>query len=74
MFYSMLWAEDNQSSPFKAGVISVKNMSKGVLYLTLGTDTKRTDLDTSDLGIFEKNLEQMVIEIYHPEIPFKEAD
>ena len=74
MFYSMLWAEDNQSSPFKAGVISVKNMSRGVLYLTLGTDTKRTDLDTSDLDIFEKNLEQMVIEIYHPEIPFKEAD
>ena len=74
MFYSMLWAEDNQSSPFKAGVISVKNMSRGVLYLTLGTDTKRTDLDTSDLDVFEKNLEQMVIEIYHPEIPFKEAD
>ena len=49
-------------------------MSRGVLYLTLGTDTKRTDLDTSDLDIFEKNLEQMVIEIYHPEIPFKEAD
>ena len=74
MFYSMLWAEDNQSSPFKAGVISVKNMSRGVLYLTLGIDTKRTDLDTSDLDVFEKNLEQMVIEIYHPEIPFKEAD
>ncbi len=74
MFYSMLWAEDNQSSPFKAGVISVKNMSKGVLYLTLGTDTKRTDLDTSDLDVFEKNLEQMVIEIYNPEIPFKESD
>ena len=74
MFYSMLWAEDNQSSPFKAGVISVKNMSRGVLYLTLRTDTKRTDLDTSDLDIFEKNLEQMVIEIYHPEIPLKEAD
>ncbi len=74
MFYSMLWAEDNQSSPFKAGVISVKNMSKGVLYLTLGTDKKRTDLDTSDLDIFEKNLEQMVIEIYNPEIPFKESD
>ena len=74
MFYSMLWAEDNQSSPFKAGVISVKNMSRGVLYLTLGTDAKRTGLDTSDLDVFEKNLEQMVIEIYHPEIPFKEAD
>ena len=74
MFYSMLWAEDNQSSPFKAGIISVKNMSKGILYLTLETDKKRTDLDTSDLDIFEKNLEQMVIEIYHPEIPFKEAD
>ena len=74
MFYSMLWAEDNQSSPFKAGVISVKNMSRGVLYLTLGTDIKRSDLDTSDLDVFEKNLEQMVKEIYDPEIPFKESD
>ena len=74
MFYSMLWAEDNQSNPFKAGVISVKNMSKGVLYLNLGTPTKRTDLDTTDLDVFEKNLEQMVTEIYHPEIPFKKAD
>ena len=74
MFYSMLWSEDNQSTSFKAGVISVKNMSAGVLYLTLGTDTKRTDLDNTDLDVFEKHLEQMVIEIYNPEIPFKEAD
>ncbi|MEC7085216.1 MAG: PD-(D/E)XK nuclease family protein [Bacteroidota bacterium] len=74
MFYSMLWSEDNQSTLFKAGVISVKNMSAGVLYLTLGTDTKRTDLYTTDLDVFEKHLEQMVIEIYNPDIPFKEAD
>ena len=74
MFYSMLWSEGNQSTLFKAGVISVKNMSAGVLYLTLGTDTKRTDLDITDLDVFEKHLEQMVIEIYNPEIPFKEAD
>ena len=74
MFYSMLWSEGNQSTLFKAGVISLKNMSAGVLYLTLGTDTKRTDLDITDLDVFEKHLEQMVIEIYNPEIPFKEAD
>ena len=74
MFYSMLWSEGNQNTPFKAGVISVKNMSKGVLYLSLGTDTKRTDLGTTDLDVFEKHLEQLVTEIYNPEIPFKEAD
>ena len=71
MFYSMLWFENNQSSRFKAGVISVKNMSRGVLYISLGTEIKRTDLDTTDLGVFEKHLEQMVIEIYDPEIPLK---
>ena len=49
-------------------------MSAGVLYLTLGTDKKRTDLDTTDLDVFEKHLEQMVIEIYNRDIPFKEAD
>ena len=74
MFYSMLWSENNQITRFKAGVISVKNMSRGVLYLTFGTDTKRTDLDTTDLDVFEKHLEQVVTEIYNPSIPFKEAD
>ncbi|GIR81505.1 MAG: hypothetical protein CM15mP83_2310 [Flavobacteriaceae bacterium] len=56
MFYSILWAEGNQRSLFKAGVLAVKNMSRGVLYLTLGKDAKRTDLDTSDLDVFEKIL------------------
>ena len=70
IFYSMLWAEENNDNRFKAGVISVKNMSKGVLYLTVGSDTKQNDFDTTDLNDFEKLLEQMIIKIYDPETPF----
>ena len=74
LFYSMLWAEDDPNSPFYAGVISVKNMSSGTMFLGLGTSrTKRTELVTEDLENFEKELEKLVIEIYHPDIAFTEA-
>ena len=74
LFYSMLWAEDDPNSPFYAGVISVKNMSSGTMFLGLGTSrTKRNELVTEDLENFEKELEKLVIEIYHPDIAFTEA-
>ena len=74
LFYSMLWAEDDPNSPFYAGVISVKNMSSGTMFLGFGTGrTKRTELVTEDLENFEKELEKLVIEIYHPDIAFTEA-
>ncbi len=74
LFYSMLWAEDDPNSPFYAGVISVKNMSSGTMFLGLGTSrTKRTELVTEDLENFEKELEKLVIEIYKPDIAFTEA-
>ena len=50
LFYSMLWAEHGPSSPFHAGVISVKNMSRGIMFLRLGTGrTKRTEIVTESL-------------------------
>ena len=74
LFYSMLWAEDDPNSPFYAGVISVKNMSGGVMFLGFGAGrTKRTELVTEDLENFEKELEKLAIEIYTPEIAFTEA-
>jgi hypothetical protein len=74
LFYSMLWAEEDPNSPFYAGVISVKNMSSGTMFLELGTGrTKRTELVTEDLENFEKELEKLVIEIYTPGIAFTEA-
>ena len=73
LFYSMLWAEHGPSSPFHAGVISVKNMSRGIMFLRLGTGrTKRTELVTEDLENFEKGLEKLAIEIYSPDIAFTE--
>ena len=74
LFYSMLWAEDDPNSPFYAGVISVKNMSSGPMFLGLGKGrTKRTELETEDLENFEKELEKLTIEIYTPDIPFTET-
>ena len=74
LFYSMLWAEDDPNSPFYAGVISVKNMSSGTMFLGLGTSrTKRTELVTEDLENFEKELEKLAIEIYTPDIAFTEV-
>jgi hypothetical protein len=70
----MLWAEDDPNSPFYAGVISVKNMSSGTMFLGLGSSrTKRTELVTEDLEKFEKELEKLAIEIYTPDIAFTEA-
>ena len=74
LFYSMLWLEDDPNSPFYAGVISLKNMFSGTMFLGLGTGrTKRTELVTEDLENFEKELEKLVIEIYTPDIAFKEV-
>jgi hypothetical protein len=74
LFYSMLWAEYDPKNPFYAGVISVKNMSSGTMFLGFGTGrTKRTELITEDLENFEKELEKLVIEIYHSDIAFTEA-
>ena len=74
LFYSMLWAEDDPNSPFHAGVISLKNMISGTMFLGLGTGrTKRTELVTEDLENFEKELEKLVIEIYTPDKAFKEV-
>jgi ATP-dependent helicase/DNAse subunit B len=74
LFYSMLWAEDDPNSPFNAGVISLKNISSGPMFLGLGTGrTKRTELVTEDLENFEKDLEKLAIEIYSPDIAFTEA-
>ena len=74
LFYSMLWAEDDPNSPFYAGVISVKNMSSGIMFLGFGTGrTKRTELVKEDLENFEKELEKLAIEIYKPDIAFTEA-
>ena len=74
LFYSMLWLEDHPNSPFYAGVISLKNRISGTLFLGLGTGkTKRTELVTEDLENFEKDLEKLVIEIYTPDIAFKEV-
>ena len=74
LFYSMLWLEDDSNSPFYAGVISLKNMFSGTMFLGLGTGrTKRTELVTEDLKNFEKELEKLVIEIYTPDIAFKEV-
>ena len=73
LFYSMLWAEDDPYSPFYAGVISVKNMSRGTMFLGLGTGrTKRTELLTEDLENFEKGIEKLAIEIYSPDMAFTE--
>ena len=70
----MLWLEDDPNSPFYAGVISLKNMISGTMFLGLGTGrTKRTELVTEDLENFEKELEKLVIEIYTPDIAFKEV-
>ena len=75
LFYSMLWTEAEPNSAFNAGVISVKNMSNGMMFLGLGPGrTKRTELVKDDLVSFEKALEKLVIEIYTPEIDFTEAD
>ncbi|MGB1972376.1 MAG: hypothetical protein ACPHSE_07760, partial [Flavobacteriaceae bacterium] len=74
LFYSMLWAEDDPNSPFYAGVISVKNMSSGIMFLGFGAGrTKRTELQKEDLERFEKELEKLAIEIYTPDIDFTEA-
>jgi len=74
LFYSMLWVKENQNSPFRAGVIPIKNMSSGTMFLGLGTSrTKRTELVSEDLDNFEKELEKLVIEIYAPDIAFTEA-
>jgi hypothetical protein len=74
LFYSMLWAEDEPNGPFYAGVISLKNMSNGTMFLGLGTGRmKRTELITEDLEIFEKKLEKLAIEIYTADIDFTEA-
>ena len=74
LFYSMLWTEDDPNSPFCAGVIPVKNMSSGMMFLDLGKGrAKRTDLMTEDLDNFEKELEKIVIEIYTPGIAFTES-
>jgi hypothetical protein len=75
LFYSMLWTEAEPSSTFNAGVISVKNMSNGMMFLGLGPGrTKRTELVKDDLVSFEKALEKLAIEIYTREIAFTEAD
>ena len=74
LFYSMLWAEDDPNSPFYAGVISVKNMSSGIMLLGFGAGrTKRTELQKEDLERFENELEKLAIEIYTPDIDFTEA-
>ena len=74
LFYSMLWAENNPDSPFNAGVIALKNMSRGIMFLGFGTGrTKRIELVTEDLENFEKELEKLAIEIYTPEIAFTET-
>lgn len=74
LFYSMLWVEDDPNSTFYAGVISLKNMSSGTMFLGLGTSrTKRTELVKEDLENFEKELEKLAIEIYTPDIGFTEA-
>ena len=70
----MLWAENNPDSPFNAGVIALKNMSRGIVFLGFGTGrTKRIELVTEDLENFEKELEKLAIEIYTPEIAFTET-
>jgi hypothetical protein len=44
------------------------------MFLGLGTGrTKRTELITEDLEIFEKKLEKLAIEIYTADIDFTEA-
>ena len=74
LFYSMLWAQDDPNSLFYAGVIPLKNMSSGIMFLKLGTGkTKRAELVTEDLVNFEEELEKLTIEIYNSDIAFTEA-
>ena len=74
LFYSMLWSQDDPNSLFYAGVIPLKNMSSGIMFLKLGTGkTKRAELVTEDLVNFEEELEKLTIEIYNSDIAFTEA-
>jgi hypothetical protein len=65
--------ELKQNREVSAGIISFKNMKSGFLPFGLGKG-KDTELaiSTEILEDFEAELETLIVEIFNPEIPFKE--
>jgi hypothetical protein len=65
--------ELKQNREVSAGIISFKNMKSGFLPFGLG---KRKDtelaISTDILEDFKAELETLIVEIFNPEIPFKE--
>ncbi|MBR9756836.1 MAG: PD-(D/E)XK nuclease family protein [Algicola sp.] len=65
----MIAAETPFSGPVTAGIISFKNLSKGVMAFQ---DNKDPLITQATLQAFEEQLNTLILELFDPNIPFKE--
>lgn len=67
--YALLYNDQKPITNVEAGIISFKNLNKGVLLFNSNTDTQITQNTLTD---FKNALFTLIQEIYNPDIPFME--
>jgi hypothetical protein len=75
LLYAFLYTKNNNTSnPIEAGIISFKNLKSGVLRINFSEKRGENDpLITSErVHDFMEVIQQLITEIYNPEIPFVE--
>lgn len=76
LFYSMLLSDQiGENRSFKAGIYSIKKPSNGFMPFGIKAHGrhKRTELTSADLRDFEVVLEQLVSEVFNPQVDFVET-
>lgn len=69
--YALLYNGEEPVKSVKAGIISFKNLNKGLFEFSKGADTS---IDQHTLSIFNTTLRELLLEICNKEIPFTEKE
>lgn len=70
----MLSESDLVSLPFTAGIFSFKNLSSGLLVLTDQTAHGNAQITAETLLRFKEQLDLLITEMFHPDLPFEEKE
>jgi len=78
LLYAYLYTQNSEYNPTKglqAGIISFKNLQSGFMPVNFGTTWKKDYTITSErLDQFLEIIEQLLLEIFNPNIPFEEKE
>ena len=61
--------QNKETNNLEAGIISFKNMNHGLISLK---KSNTSHYDSNELNEFKKTLDNLIEEIFNPEIPFEE--